>query len=167
MSQRRPTADWQQDTGSVSLWCPWPLPHESRWPPCFITVCVLTRLIQRLEGSNGEWGKIFFFLNLLPLIMEENSFPIVLFPYVLLADATLITWLFLATKEFGNINTWGFGRRQAREKDFEWKCWVGNFQCLPCCHKVPGNKNGYDWTKTRESWEWHKVYLVPKKKKFL
>ena len=67
------------------------LPHESRWPPRFIIVCVLTHPIQKLEGSKGEWDKIFLFLNLLPLIMEENFFPIILFPYVLLADTRLIT----------------------------------------------------------------------------
>ena len=25
---RDPLTQWYQDTGSVSLWCPWPLPHE-------------------------------------------------------------------------------------------------------------------------------------------
>lgn len=85
--------------------------------------------------------------------------------YVLMVITSLITWLLVISKWSGNINTWLFQLlcQETGKGESIWiGCWVGNLQCLPCCCKVPGNKNEHDRSKARESWEWHIVYLVQK-----
>lgn len=91
--------------------------------------------------------------NLSPKLPSEH-------PYVLLVITRLITWLLLAAKWSGNIHTCFSATLVGDRRDIWNGCWIGNFQHLSCCCKVPSNKNEGGGPKTRESWEWYKDYLV-------
>ena len=69
---RDPLTQWYQDTGSVSLWCPWPLPHE---PGCLHALlwCVSSHISFKGWRWQCVWGKSL--LHILPVIMEQKLSP--------------------------------------------------------------------------------------------
>ena len=110
---RDPLMQWYQDTGSVSLWCPWPLPHE---PGCLHASlwCVSSHISFKGWRWRYVWGKSL--LHILPVIMEQKPSPEAPWLIHFLLKFSILDQIHtsgsLASKCFRKVHNFGGGDKQ-------------------------------------------------------